>query len=302
MLAGLRIGHFTHKTHATGLTVFLFDRPAVGAYWIAGSAPATHELVVLDPDNSVIEVNALVLSGGSAYGLFAAKGVMQYLTERGSGHPTRHGIVPIVPAAAIYDLAYQSAIPPSSQEAYQACLEATENNIKTGRVGVGTGATVGKLVPHAKHMTGGLGRAELTLKNGVKVIAYAAVNCTGDVRNLQGEIIAGACNEKHEFVDCEKYIVSGEAEEALFHNQNTTLVAVFTNAKFTKSDLKRIAKMAISGLARAISPVFTRYDGDLLFCISIGDLVASELTIGTMAADAVRLAIINAVHGAEVIQ
>lgn len=299
-MRGLKVGHFTSDDNGTGVSVFLMEDGAIGAYWICGSAPATHELVVLDPDNSVPKLQGLVLSGGSAYGLHASKGVMTYLTELGKGHVTRHGVVPIVPAAAIYDLAYKKAIPPSEADAYQACLDATEDNYDTGRIGAGTGATIGKLIPWAKHMTGGLGRAALTLPDGVEVIAYAVVNSVGDIWNAN-QIVAGAVEPDGGFANCEGYLLSGQAEHELFTHSNTTLVAIFTNAKFAKEELKRIAKMAVAGMGRAIAPIFTRYDGDILFCISVGDKVVSELTLGTMAAEAVRLAILDAVKESTVI-
>jgi L-aminopeptidase/D-esterase-like protein len=300
-MQGLKIGHFTHAEHGTGITVFLFEKGAVGAYWICGSAPATHELVVLDPDNSVPKLHGLVFSGGSAYGLYAAEGVMRYLTEQKIGHATPSGPVPIVPAAAIYDLNYVSSHPPSANEAYQACLSATENNEASGRVGAGTGATVGKLIPDGKPMTGGLGRAEIQLDEGVSVLAFAVVNCVGDVRNTVNEIIAGAVDQAGHFANCEQYLISGQGEKDLFAHTQTTLVAVFINAAFSKSALKRIAKMATAGMARAIAPIFTRFDGDILFCVSVGEQVASELTIGTIAAEAVRLSILDAVKTSEVI-
>lgn len=300
-MEGLKIGHFTHQKNGTGVTVFLFGPSAVGSYWISGSAPATHELVVLDPDNSVPHVNALVFAGGSAYGLYAAQGVMTYLTERHIGHPTLHGVVPIVPAVAIYDLSHLSSEPPMAKEAYEACLSARDDNEESGQIGAGTGATVGKLIPQAKPMTGGLGRAVLKLSGGIEVIAYAIVNCVGDVRDATNQIIAGARLKDGSFADCEKYLISGDGEKDLFAHANTTLVAVFTNAAFSKNELKRIAKMGTAGMARAIAPIFTRYDGDILFCVSVGDKTASELTIGTMAAEAVRLAILDAVKNSEVI-
>lgn len=295
MMKGLKIGHATNEEYGTGLSVFLFEESAVGAYWICGSAPATHELVVLDSDNSVPKLNGLVLAGGSAYGLYAAKGMMRYLTERGIGHPTPHGVVPIVPAAAIYDLAYKQAMPPSEEEAYQACLTASENNTQSGRIGAGTGATIGKLIPTAKAMHGGFGLAQLRLTNGILVNAYAVVNGVGDVRDAASRIVAGACDEHGHFANCEKYLLSGQGEKDLFAHGNTTLVVVVTNAQFSKGELKRIAKMATAGMGRAIAPIFTRFDGDILFCISVGDQLASELTVGTMAAEAVRLAILDAV-------
>lgn len=298
---GVKVGHFTNEAAGTGASVFLFENKGKGAYWVCGSSPATHELVVLDPDNSVPNLDGLVLAGGSAYGLFAAQGMMNYLTERQMGHTTPHGVVPIVPAAAIYDLDYKYPTPPAAEDVYAACKEASVDNKARGRIGAGTGATIGKLIPTAQHMTGGLGRAELHLENGLHVIAYAVVNCVGDVRDASGKIIAGALAQEGHFADCEAFLLSGQAEKMLFEHSNTTLAAVFTNGDFSKSELKRIAKMAAGGLARAISPIFTRYDGDIVFCISVGNHAASELTAGTMAAEAVRLAIVDAVKNAEIV-
>ena len=291
----LLIGHVTHQEYGTGLSVFIFPDGAVGSYQLCGSGPASHELAPLDPETSVAKLHGLLLTGGSAYGLTAVKGVMDYLTERQIGLPLPHGVVPIVPAAGIYDLIHKKAIAPTAEDAYQACQEAKLNNIESGMMGVGTGATIGKIIPTARRASAGLGRAELTLPSGVKVIAYVAVNAIGDVWD-KGEIIAGARAEDNRFADCTKTLLSGAAEAYLFERGHTTLAAVFTNASFTKSELKRVAKMGIAGMARAISPIFSCYDGDILFAISVGELNASVLTVGTLAAEAVRLAILDAVR------
>jgi len=298
---GLKIGHFTQPEQGTGVTVFICEMGAVGAYQICGAAPATHELAVLDPENTVPILHALVFAGGSAYGLFAAQGVMRYLMEKKIGYPTPHGVVPIVPAAAIYDLSYKEAIPPTAEGAYVACLAASENNIASGRIGAGTGATIGKLVPQTQMMDGGLGYAEMTLPNGLQVCAYAVVNCVGDVRNAKNEIVAGASVAANQFADSAQYLLSGQAEHDLFSHSNSTLVAVFTNAKFDKPTLNRLSKMGIAGIARAVSPIFTRFDGDILFCVSVGELAASELTVGMMAAEVTRLAILDAVRESSLI-
>lgn len=291
---GLKIGHHTDLARGTGVTVFLFENTAAGGYRICGSAPATHELVALDPDNSVPHCHGLVLTGGSAYGLHAAAGVMRYLQEKGIGHPVPSGVVPIVPAAAIYDLSNLADHIPSAEDAYAACVNSSEENTEFGRIGAGTGATVGKLIPFAKSMASGIGRASLTQKAGLEVIAYVVVNSVGDVRE-HGKMIAGARDAHGRFADCEKFLLDGGAESNLYTNSNTTLAAVFTNAKFSKDECQRVAKMATAGMARAISPAFTRFDGDIVFCMSVGEVPASELTVGAMAAEAVRLAIINAV-------
>lgn len=301
-MKGLKVGHHTHAEHRTGVSVFLFDCPAVGAYILCGAAPASHEWAALESEASVSILHGLALCGGSAYGLFASEGVVRFLRESGIGLALPHGVVPIVPAAAVYDLAYGAAEPPTADDAYQACLDAHEDNRESGPIGAGAGATVGKVIPNAHHMTSGMGRAELTLPNGLTVLAYAVVNAVGDVHNADGQIVAGATNDAGQFMDCEAFLLSGQGEALLIpHHTNTTLVAVFTNAAFTKPELKRVGKMAVGGMARAISPVFTDYDGDTIFTISMGEVKASVLSVGTMAAEAVRLAILDAVKGARVI-
>lgn len=300
-MQGLKVGHVSHDEHGTGITVFLLDQPARGAYLLCGSGPATHELAPLDPETSVNAVHALVFSGGSAFGLYAAEGVMRYLAERNIGLTLPHGVVPIVPAAAIYDLIYKKAEAPTAKQAYEACRIATEDNNQSGQIGAGRGATVGKIVPQTSRMTSGIGRKELMLPNGIAVTAYVVVNAIGDVIDAQNNIMAGAKNADGSFANCTQFLLQGGGEEMIFSHSNTTLAAIFTNAKFNKSELKRIAKMAISGMSRAISPVFTCYDGDILFAISLGEKEASVLTVGTLAAEAVRLAILDAVKQSKVV-
>ncbi|MEO8400768.1 MAG: P1 family peptidase [Gammaproteobacteria bacterium] len=293
-MKSLKIGHHTHPQHGTGVSVFLFDRPSPTAYHLCGSSPATLELHLLELDANVPYIDGLVFTGGSAFGLHAVGGVMQWFQEQGRGHKTPYASVPIIPAASIFDLSIKSTQPPTASEAYQACREAIENNPLQGRIGAGTGASVGKFVPTASRMSGGVGFAELTLPSGVSVLAYAVVNSLGDVRDAKENIIAGARFANGEFANCEKYLLAGH-QEVVVDSPNTTLVAVFTNAKFSKIELKRIAKVGLSGMARAISPVFTCWDGDVIFCASLGDHIATEMTVSAMAAEVVRQAIMNAV-------
>lgn len=302
-MKSLKIGHHTNTQHGTGLTVFLFDgHPATAVYHLCGSSPATRELHTLELDANITTINGLMLTGGSAFGLGATDGVMTFLQEKGMGKAMPHGdVVPIVPAAAIYDLAFKSSIAPTAEQAYQACLAADENNVSRGRIGAGTGASVGKIIPNVKHMSGGLGYAKIKLANGVIVKAYAVVNAVGDIHDATGKIIAGARLENGEFGDCEKFLLNGGRHEELVPQANTTLVAVFTNALFSKEELKRIAKMATAGMARAISPIFTRYDGDIIFCVSLGEMIESELTVGAVAAEVIRQAIVNAVKESEIL-
>jgi L-aminopeptidase/D-esterase-like protein len=296
----LRVGHYTNAEQGTGISVFLFEKPAIGSYCLCGSSPATYELATLDLDAHVSHINGLVFTGGSAFGLPAVGGVVQWMQESQKGWQTAHALVPIIPAAAIYDLGYQFPYVLSAEHAYQACLAAVTDNFEQGNIGAGTGATVGKIIPGAYAMRGGLGFAEITLASGVCVRAYAVVNSVGDVLNLTGDIIAGAINADGSFVNCSKVILNG-GNAAKLSAPNTTLVALFTNAHFSKIELKRIAKMAVAGMARAISPIFTCYDGDIIFCFSAGDKIASELSIGSIAAEATQLAIINAVKDSTVV-
>lgn len=297
-MKNLRVGHYTNTDKGTGVTVFIFDERAEGVYHLCGSAPASHELHVLELEGNVSHADGLIFLGGSAYGLGAIQGVMEWFKEQHKGFPTTYGPIPILPAASIYDLGVSQPLPPTAEEAYAACASAREFNFAEGRVGAGTGASVGKLIPDTQCMSGGIGFSEKQLANGLTVLAFAVVNALGDIREKNNSIIAGARLPNGDFADCEAYMLTGKEEaNDLFvdENLNTTLVAVFTNAKFSKSALKRISKMAIAGMARAIFPVFTQFDGDLLFSFSLGEEIASELTVGTMAAEAVREAIVNSV-------
>lgn len=293
MLNHLSIGHYTCPQKKTGLSVFLFDTAVPAVYHLCGAAPASRELHALEPAATVPGIHGLVFAGGSAFGLAATQGVMTYLREQGKGFVTPHTVIPIVPAAAIYDCA-SSLAPPTPEDAYQACVAAIPGNPMSGPIGAGTSATVGKMVADAEPSSGGFGQCTITLPEGVIVTAYAVVNALGDVRNDRGQIIAGARYADKTFADTEKFLLQNPyafSASAL----NTTLVAVFTNARFTKIELARIARVASAGMARAISPCFTRYDGDLIFCASTQEVLAHENNVSVAAAEAVRLAIISAV-------
>jgi L-aminopeptidase/D-esterase-like protein len=300
-MQGLRVGHTTIESQGTGVTAFVFDTPTVGVYHLCGSSPASHELHALDLAANVSHVNGLLFCGGSALGLGAVAGAMQWFLEQGRGWPVPQGVMPIVPAAAIYDLGVISRLPPGPDAGYQACAQAEENNVSSGRIGAGTGASVGKIITAASRMSGGLGYASLRLADGVTVCAYAVVNSVGDVRDADNKIIAGAKNSAGKFADCQQYLLDGKTEEQL-HPANSTLVAVFTDAHFSRAELKRISRMAVAGLARVISPVFTRYDGDIIFTLSLGELSGTELIVGTAAAQVVQEAIINSVKNSIILK
>jgi L-aminopeptidase/D-esterase-like protein len=299
-MRGLRVGHYTDTVNGTGLSVFLFNPEAVGTYHLCGASPASHELGTLELDANVTHLDGLAFLGGSAFGLGAVSGVMRWFAEQQRGWKTSHGTIPIVPAAAIYDLAVKQVCVPTPEHAYQACQLATENNKLSGNVGAGTGASVGKLIHSATCMSGGMGYAEMIFPNDVRVIVYVVVNSVGDIRDATGTIIAGARSLRGEFIDCEKTLLMGQNEQSLA-TANTTLVGIFTDAKFSKVELKRIAKMATAGMARAISPIFSRYDGDIIFAVSLGEKSTSELVIATAAAHLTQQAIMNAVKDSKVL-
>jgi L-aminopeptidase/D-esterase-like protein len=267
---------------------------------VRGSAPGTRETDLLKPTNLVDKVNAIVLSGGSAFGLEAATGVMRYLEEHDAGFATPGGKVPIVPAAILYDLTVgDGKIRPTADAGYKACLNAKAGPVEEGSAGAGAGATVGKI--GGKPMKGGIGTSSIRLGNGLVVGAIVAVNCVGDVIDTKtGKIIAGARTADGKgFLNIIQSLRSGRGASPL--GQNTTIGVVATNARFDKTQMTKIAEMSHDGLARAINPTHTTSDGDTLFAISTGtSTVAPNLTaIGALAAEAVSEAILRAVMKAK---
>jgi L-aminopeptidase/D-esterase-like protein len=257
------------------------------------------EVNLLDPEATVDHIDALLFTGGSAFGLGAANGVMQWLNEQERGYPTRYGGVPIVPAAAIYDLSKEKSYP-TAKDGYEACVHASSENHLQGGVGAGTGATIGKLLESARPMRGGIGYS-LVESNGIQVLAYALVNSLGDIVDAQGKIIAGAVKEDGKFAHLEESLRRGLSSHLDAPLPNTTLIALFTNASFDKSELTRLAKTAACGMARAIRPAFTKYDGDALFFVSMGNKPADELLVSTLAIHATEQAIRHAVKDSVVL-
>lgn len=297
-LENLLIGHKSLAGN-TGISVLLFTQRVVCAYHLCGSAPGTRDVVPLNLGNSVEEIDALVFTGGSAYGLGASTGVMEYQQEQGRGLATPGRIVPIVPTACIFDLAYGEPVYPVAQDAYDACKAATNSEYARGRVGVGSGATVGKGLENGRPMTGGFGVGHIQAGE-LKVLACAAVNAFGDVRE-NGKITAGAVDAHGRFLNVEQHLLRGSAEARTSLPQNTTLVAVVTNAALSQEALFIVAKMATGGFARALSPVFSPWDGDLVFSVSAGQVRTDVTLVGTIAAEATRLAILDAVRESQVI-
>lgn len=302
---GLRVGHCTLTERPTGCTVILCEGPgAVAGVDVRGSAPGTRETDLLSPVNLIDRVNAILLSGGSAYGLDAATGVMRYLEEHHRGFPIGHlGVVPIVPAAILMDLGVGDFhIRPNADSGYRACLAASEGPVAEGNVGAGAGATVGKMFGMPWAMKSGLGTASVTLGNtGIIVAALAAVNASGDIRYpVTNQIIAGARSEDGQgFRNSMAALLRGEHVLAQ-RGANTTIGVVATNASFSKVQMTKIAQMTQDGYARAINPVHTMFDGDTVFALSTGTTTAQtdESAIGAVAALVMQRAIVRAAMSA----
>jgi len=267
---GLAIGHATDVDGATGCTVL---RGANGPFrcgvHVVGRATGTRELALLDPGHLVDRVDAILLAGGSAYGLDAAAGVMRWMEERGRGFPVGPGVVPIVPAAVIFDLAPLGRFDarPTPAMAYEACDRATEGQVPEGSVGAGTGATVGKIAGPASAMKGGVGVGAVTA-GVVEVCALSVVNALGDVRDEAGHIVAGARDAGGRWLDSRAWIARGDDGARRFDalaGRNTTLCVVSTNAALTRVSVAALARAASAALYRRITPVGTVFDGDIVF-------------------------------------
>lgn len=297
---GLTVGHYTDARALTGCSVILFPPMSIASCDVRGSSPGSRELALLAPDKQVHEIHAILLTGGSAFGLGAADGVMRFLTEKGIGYRTPWALVPIVAAAVIFDLNVgDSHAFPKAENAYVACLNASET-FEIGSVGCGTGATVGKWAGLTSAMTGGVGTASLRFGQ-VVVGAFAVVNAVGDVVGKAGEILAGA-QSNGSFLGVQGRFESYRDEKLLTRNTNTTLVVVATNARLSKVDCNRIAQRAHDGMARAIVPVHTTFDGDVTFGISAGDEAASVDLVAEMGAEMTAEAIRSAVSRSHPVQ
>lgn len=298
---GIKVGQVTDKQGLTGCTVILSERGAVASVDVRGSAPATRETDLLRPGNLVRQAHAILLAGGSAYGLNAAAGVMAYLEEKGFGLDVGVGKVPIVPAAALFDLNLgDPAVRPDREMGYEAARLAETGPVAEGSVGAGTGATVGKFFGVRQAMKGGVGTWSERLDSGVTVGALVAVNAFGDVISPEtGQVLAGTRNPMARGLVRTSEMMKRGREMGDFISANTTLAVVATDAALTKEEAMKVAQMAHDGLARTISPVHTLYDGDAVFCLSTGDKRSNVNIIGTVAAEVLALAVIRAVTLAE---
>lgn len=296
---GVKVGNQQDGNALTGCTAILFEEGAVGGVDVRGSAPGTRETDLLNPINLVDKVHGIVLSGGSAFGLDAASGVMRYLEEQGIGFDTGVAKVPIVPAAVLFDLGVgDSKIRPNQQMGYEAAATASKEKFKTGNFGAGCGATVGKMAGMPLCMKGGLGSASIRLNYGITVGAIVAVNAVGDIRDpAVGKIIAGPYKEGKILDSIE--LLSQAYEEVLHAGTNTTIGVVAVNADLTKAEASKVAQMAHDGFARTIYPAHTMFDGDTIFAAATGGAKVPVDMIGGLAAKAIEMAILDAVYSAE---
>ncbi len=300
---GIRVGHAQNMAARTGVTVVLCGRDgAIGGVDVRGAAPGTRETDLLKPGNLVEQVHAVVLSGGSAFGLDSATGVMRFLEKAGVGLDMGVCHVPIVPAAVLYDLAVgDSSIRPDAAMGAAACAQAGKGGAQ-GRVGAGTGATVGKLVPGGTPQNGGLGSASITLSCGVTVGALAAVNAVGDIYHPHtGKLLACAAMEDGTRVTAESllfgHVPAAPQKRIPQPGQNTTISVIATDAKLTKEQANRLALVAHDGYARTIRPVHTQMDGDTVFALATGRVEADVnfIQLCAAAAEVMARAIYNGV-------
>jgi len=300
-VAGLRLGHFTDTRRPTGCSVVLCESGAVAGVDVRGAAPGTRETDLLKPDNMVEQVHAMLLTGGSAFGLDAAAGVMRWLDERGFGLQVGPARVPIVPAAVLFDLLIGDArIRPDAQAGYAACMAASRAAPEQGSVGAGAGATVGKLFGIERAMKGGIGSASIKV-GAVTVGALIAVNATGDIIDpADGRVVAGTRGDDGQPRSATQAIARGELPARAVAGMATTIGVVATDAQLSKAQANKLALMAHDGLARCIDPVHTMADGDTLFSLATGasGRPGDMTVLGALAALVTSRAVLNAVRAA----
>lgn len=301
-VAGIEAGHFTEARRPTGCTVILAREGAVAGVDVRGASPGTRETDLLSPTNMVEKVHAVLLAGGSAWGLDAATGVMRWLEEQGVGLTVGPGRIPIVPAAVLFDLYLgDNTIRPDAEAGYAACAAASKAPPAEGSVGAATGAIVGKIFGAERGMKGGIGSAAITV-SGIAMGALIACNALGDVIDpATGQIIAGArADDGKSFFDTRRALLEGVPPRRVVAGTNTTIGVIATDAVLTKAQANRLASVGHDGLARAINPAHTMLDGDALFALGTGasGRTADMMVLATMAAEVVALATVRAVKAA----
>jgi L-aminopeptidase/D-esterase-like protein len=298
-IPGIKVGHATDLEGATGCTVIICPEGTIGGVDQRGGAPGTRETDLMRPMHRVEVVNAIVLSGGSAYGLATADGAMRYLEEHDLGYKTQSGYtVPIVPAAILFDLPIgKQGVRPDAAMGYAACEDATTAPAQQGTIGAGTGASCGKFMGNEMSTKGGIGSACVDLGDGLLVAALVAVNAVGDIIDESGQIMAGLRSPEGRFADTLE-VMKMMARMTVDGDSNTVIGAIATNAKLSKEHTNKVAQMAQDGIARAVRPAHTMFDGDTIFALATGEIPAEVSVIGAYAAEVMAQAIRNAMRAA----
>jgi L-aminopeptidase/D-esterase-like protein len=300
-IPGIKVGHSQDLKAGTGCTVIICEKGASTGVDVRGGAPGTRETDLLNPINLVDKAHAIYLSGGSAFGLDGASGVMKYLEERGIGFDVVLTKVPIVPGAVLFDLDVGDyKIRPDARMGYDACLKASKEEVRQGNVGAGTGATIGKILGGLRCMKSGLGTASFKSQELI-IGAIVAVNCLGDVIDSEtGKIIAGVLTEdKKGFANTMSFLRNFPQKTKDNFSKNTTIGVIATNAKLTKAGATKVAMMSQDGYARTINPAHTMFDGDTIFCMATGQVEAGANVVGAIAAEVMARAIVKAIKNTE---
>ena len=299
---GIKVGHAQSREGGSGCTVVLCENGAVCGCDVRGGGPATRETELLKPVSTNQQVYAVMLSGGSAFGLDAGSGAMEYLEEKGIGVEVDKWKVPIVVGASIFDFPMTDGkYKPDKELGYKACCNASCNKVEEGNIGAGMGATVGKILGAERAMKSGLGTYGIQIGE-LKVAAIVAVNALGDVIDIHnGKRIAGVLSEDRKHVESSVEILYEQFNKENLFQGNTTIGCVVTNAKLDKAQMNKVASMTHNGYARAISPVHTSGDGDTIFAMTTGNVTASMDMVGVMAAECMANAINRAVYKAQTV-
>ena len=300
-LPNVLIGHAAYPEGPTGCTVILCPDGAVAGMDVRGSASGTRQTDSLAALHRVAHIHGILLAGGSSFGLDATGGVLQYLEEQGIGFDVTVTRVPIVPSAILFDLAFGNpTVRPDQALGYQACQNARADTVPEGSVGAGTGATIGKLFSVLQATKGGLGYASTTLENGLLVAALVVVNAFGDVRDREGQILAGARTGPEDRIFADTWACMKEGlQPKQFVVQNTTLGVILTNARLDKADARKLAQLGQNALAQVIAPVHTLYDGDIIFALSVGQEEAGLMQVAILGQEMLQEAIFRAVKAAD---
>ncbi len=299
---GIKVGQVEDKEALTGCTVIICEEGAACGVDVRGGGPGTRETDLLDPVNMIQKVHAVVLSGGSAFGLESTCGVSEYLEEHGIGFDVGVAKVPIVVGAVLFDLAVGNPkVRPNKSMGYKACQKASTTQLKQGNFGAGCGATVGKIKGMEYAMKGGIGSSSIVLPNGLVVSAMVAVNAFGDVYE-NGKVIAGTLdNSKTNMLNSYELMKMGISKGG-FNIDNTTIGIVVTNGKLDKAQCKKVSQMAHNGYAKSIFPIHTPHDGDTIFTMATGEIETDVTLLGSLATEVIEKSILNAIKNADTIK